>query len=152
MNEKRGVFTKILAIAGTILVWIPLLAPVLFAGIALIASGVFRFDYLMPAELFYSALLGGVLLIWAALRARAHRAHVGWAFAAAVGLPVLGQVFSSITGLASGDVEPGGWQWALVVGSLVVYCLGLVVLGIGGIILLFDLFRTPRPPAGGASG
>ena len=69
MKEKRGVFTKILAIAGTVLVWIPLLAPVLFSMIFSVKSGMFRMDYLMPAELFYFALLGGVLLLWAALRA-----------------------------------------------------------------------------------
>ena len=152
MNEKRGVFTKILAIVGTVLVWIPVLAPVLIGGIVLIASGDFRFDYLMPAELFYFALLGGLLLVWAALRARARRVLIGWGFVAAVGLPVVGQVIASITGLASGDVEPGGWQWALVIGALVAYSLALVVLGIGGILLLRDLFRTPRPSAGEASG
>jgi len=152
MKDKRDVFTKILVIVGAILVWIPLLAPVLFAGIALIESGVFRFDYLMPAELFFLALIGGVLLIWAALRARARRALIGGGFAAAVGLPVVGQVIASVTGLASGDVEPGGWQWALVVGALVAYCLALVVLGVDGILLLYDLFHKPRPSAGGASG
>ena len=71
MKEKRGIFTKILAVAGTVLVWIPLLAPVFFSVMFLIRTGMFRMDYLMPAELFLFALVGGVLLIWAALRARA---------------------------------------------------------------------------------
>ena len=70
MKEKRVVFTQILAVAGTVLVWIPLLAPVFFSVMFLIRSGMFRMDYLMPAELFLVALIGGALLIWAALRAR----------------------------------------------------------------------------------
>jgi lipid-A-disaccharide synthase-like uncharacterized protein len=143
MKEKLGVFTKILAIAGTVLVWIPLLAPVLFSMIFLVQSGMFRMDYLMPAELFYFALLGGVLLIWAALRARRRRALIVGAFAAAIVLPVLGSVIASLTGLASGETEPGGWQWALVLAALAAYCLALILVGVGGILLLVDLFKKP---------
>ena len=150
--EKRGVFTKILAVVGTFLVWIPILAPVLFSGIALIRSGMFRFDYLMPAELFFFALIGGVMLLWAALRARRRRGLIGGAFAAAIVLPLLGSAIASLTGLASGEIEPGGWQWALVLVSLAAYCLALVVVGVGGIVLLFDLFRNSHEPAGDASG
>jgi MFS family permease len=147
MKEKRGVFTKILVVAGTILVWIPLLAPVLFSTGAFIRSGMFRFDYLMPAELFMFALVGGILLLWAALRARRRRGLIVGAFAAAIVLPVLGSAIASLTGLASGETEPGGWQWALVLAALAAYCLALVAVGVGGILLLYDLFRKPRPPA-----
>jgi hypothetical protein len=142
MNAKRDVFTKILGIVGTILVWIPLLAPVLFSGIAFVKSGVFRFDYLMPAELFYFALIGGILLLWAALRLRARRGLIGGAFATAIVLPFLGGAIASLTGLASGETEPGGWQWALVLAVLAAYCLALVVVGVGGILLLFDLLKN----------
>ena len=148
MKENRGVFTKILAITGTILVWIPVLAPVLFSGILLIQAGVFRFDYLMPAELFLIALPGGILLIWAALRARERRALIGGGFATAVVTPFIGGVIASVTGLASGETEPVGWQWGLVLAAIGVYCLALVAIGVGGILLLYDLFRTHRPPAG----
>jgi len=141
--EKRGVFTKILAIAGTVLVWIPILAPVLFSGIFTLKTGMFRFDYLMPAELFPSALLGGILLAWAALRARARWGLIGWGMGIAVVTLVGGQALAVVTGLASGATEPGGWQWALVVTSLVVFSLALVCMGIGGILLLRDLFK-PR--------
>jgi len=141
--EKRGVFTKILAIVGTILVWIPILAPVLFSGITLLRSGRFRFDYLMPAELFLLALIGGGLLIWAALRARAPWGLIGGGLGISVAMLVGGQALAVVTGLASGETEPVGWQWALVVASLVVFSLALVVMGVGGILLLRDLFK-PR--------
>jgi hypothetical protein len=141
MKEKRGISTKILAVAGTVLVWIPLLAPVFFSVIFLIQTGMFRMDYLMPAELFLFALVGGILLLWAALRARARRGLIGGGFAAAVSLPVIGQAIASRTGLASGEIEPMGWQWALVLAALAAYCLALAVVGVGGILLLFDLFK-----------
>jgi len=152
MKEKRGVFTKVLAIAGTILIWIPLLAPVLFSGIVLLRSGRFRFDYLMPAELFPFALVGGGLLIWAALRARARWGLIGWGLGIAVVMLVGGQALAVVTGLASGETEIGGWQWALVLTSLGVFTLALIVAGVGGIGLLRDLFRAPRLPVGDAVG
>ena len=51
-----------------------------------------------------------------------------------------------VTGLASGETEPAGWWWALVLASIVVYALVLIAIGIGGLLLLRDLFRTPQLP------
>ena len=62
--------TKLLAIVGTLLVWFPILAPIVVTLAYFFISGLFRFDYLMPAELFLAVIIGGGLLIWAAFRAR----------------------------------------------------------------------------------
>jgi len=140
--EKRDVLTKILAIAGTVLVWFPILVPVLLS-VAIIKERMFRFDYLMPAELFPAALVGGCLLIWAALRARSRRRLFSWGLGIAAGCLVGGQVLAVVTGLASGATEPAGWWWALVLASILVYSLALVVIGVGGLLLLRDLFKTP---------
>ena len=142
--EKKGVLTKILAIVGTVLVWFPILAPVLLSVAVIITERMFRFDYLMPAELFPATLVGGGLLIWAALRARSRRRLIGWGLGIAVGLLVGGQVLAVVTGLASGETEPAGWWWALVLASIVVYSLALVVIGVGGVLLLRDLFKPSR--------
>jgi hypothetical protein len=139
--EKKNVLTKILAIAGTVLVWFPILAPALLSAIVITTNHLFRFDYLMPAELFPFALVGGGLLLWAALRARSHRKLIGWGLGIAVGLLVGGQVMAVVTGLASGETEPIGWWWILVLASLVIYSLALVATGVGGILLLRDLFK-----------
>jgi len=144
--EKKGVLTKILAIAGTALVWFPILAPVLLSVAVIITERMFRFDYLMPAELFPVALAGGGLLIWAALRARSRQRLIGWGLGIAAGLLVGGQVLAVVTGLASGETEPAGWWWMLVLASLVIYSLALVAMGVGGVLLLRDLFKTPRSP------
>ncbi len=144
--EKKGVLTKILAIVGTVLVWFPILTPVLLSVAVIIKERMFRFDYLMPAELFPATLVGGGLLIWAALRRRSRRRLIGWGFGIAVGLLLGGQMLALVTGLASGETEPAGWWWALVLASIVVYSLALVVIGVGGVLLLRDLFKPSRFP------
>ena len=147
--EKRGVLTKILAVTGTVLVWFPILAPVLLSLALFISRRIFRFDYLMPAELFLFALAGGGLLVWAALRARSRWALIGWGLGIAAGMLVGGQALAVATGLASGETEPAGWGWALVLASLVIFSLALVVMGVGGVLLVRDLFKTPRSPTEG---
>lgn len=145
--EDKSVLTKILAIAGTILVWIPLLAPVLFSAIFMIQRGMFRFDYLMPAELFLATLVGGGLLIWAAVRARSRLRVVSWGLGIAAGVLVAGQGLAVVSGLAHGETEPAGLWWALVISSLVVHILALILTGVGGILLVGDLFKPSRPAA-----
>ncbi len=144
--EKKDAFTKILAIVGTVLAWFPILAPVLLSAATMAQGRMFRFDYLMPAELFPVALVGGCLLVWATLRARSHLNLIGWGLGIAVGSLVGGQGLAVVTGLASGETEPAGWQWALVLASIVVYSLALVAMSVGGLLLLRDLWKTPRSP------
>ncbi len=143
---KKDVLSKILALTGTALVWIPLLAPILFAVISFIGDRRFRFDYLMPAELFPAVLIGGCLLLWAALRMRSRRKLIGWSLGLAVFLWFGCQWLAEVTGLASGATEPVGWPWALVIASLIAYDLAVVALAAGGLLLLRVLFGNPRQP------
>jgi hypothetical protein len=146
--ERKDVLTKILATVGTLLVWFPILAPVFVSVAAMTQERMFRFDYLMPAELFLAALVGGCLLVWATLRARSRLSLIGWSLGIAVGALVGGQALAFVTGLASGETEPAGWWWALVLASLVVYSLALIVIGVGGLLLLRDLVKTAQSPEG----
>lgn len=75
--EPRGTFTRILAVAGTVLAWLPILATVLTGLIGSLMRRRFMVDYLMPAELCFFALLGNGLLLCAVLRAHSHRKLVG---------------------------------------------------------------------------
>jgi len=95
----------------------------------------------MPAELFPSELVGGMLLLWAALRERARRKLSIWSFVAAIVLLFGGQGIAIVTGLASGETEPGGWAMALTLAGLIGYILALIALGVGGVLLLKDLFK-----------
>jgi hypothetical protein len=142
--EKKSVFTKILAILGTILVWFPILAPVLFGIAALFSRGRFLFDYLMPAEFFPIELIGALLLLWAALRMRSWLKLILWGSACAVLLLVGSQALAVVTGLASGETEPVGLWWMLTLVGILGYVIALVVIGVGGILLLRDLYRSAR--------
>jgi hypothetical protein len=142
--QKKDVVTKILAILGTVLVWLPILAPILFSAVTLFRAGIFRFDYLMPAEFFMVALIGGALLVWAALLARKRRGLICWGIGIAAVMLVGGQELAVVSGLASGRIEPVGTWWVIVIASLVIYSLALAITGIGGALLLRDLFKPSR--------
>ena len=144
--ENRGPITKMLAIAGTALVWFPILASFFFSAVRLGTVGVFQFDYLMPAELFLAALAGGGLLLWAALRARSQQRLIGWGLAGAAAMLVASQGLAVVTGLASGETGPGGWQWALVLGMIFAYVLAVILMGVGGIRLVRGLFGRQSSP------
>jgi hypothetical protein len=144
--EKKDVPTKILAIIGTVLVWFPILSPILFSIGFLIRSGSLHFDYLMPAEFFLFALVGGVLLIWAAFRAHSRLKLICWGLGIAV-VSLFGAIgLAEVTGIASGETESTGVLFAIIVGLIAIYSLALTLVGIGGVLLLKDLFK-PQPQA-----
>jgi len=72
--EKNTVITKILVIAGLILVWLTVLTPIILAVAALFVMGRFLLDYMMPAEMFAAALGGAILLFLAAVRVKVYAA------------------------------------------------------------------------------
>ena len=140
----KDLLTKILATVGTVLVWLPMLAPLVLGLMSYFGEGVFRFDYLMPAELFPLLLVGSGLLVWAAWRARSRVALLGWALAVAVVALIGSQTLAVITGLASGETAVGGWQWALVMALYAIFLGAAVTIGAGGILLLRDVFRPAQ--------
>ena len=142
--KKPSILTKILAPIGTILVWLPILAPILFSAGTWLERQHFNFDYLMPLELFPFELVGAGLLIWAALNARLRVKLIGWSLAAAGFDLVLGAVFMSVSGLASGKNEPTGILLAFAIFILIVYILAIIVAGIGGCLLNLDLWHKSR--------
>lgn len=145
--DNKYFLTKALAAAGTVLVWMPIFLTILTSIIVAVSRHIFRFDYLMPAELFPVALCGALLLFWAALRAHSHRGLIGWGLAAAVVFLAGGQAIAVVTGLASGAVPAAGWRLALVVASLAIYALALIEIGIAGIMLVKHLFsHNPITP------
>lgn len=141
--EKPGVLTRGLALVGATLAWLPFLAPIGLSFVQLARIGELQVDYLMPAELFPAAFLGGVLLLLAAIRARSHRSPIAWSLAAAICLLIACMVLAQVTGLASGDSEAQGWRLGLVAGSFVAYTLALVVLAVSGASLVRALLDPP---------
>lgn len=142
--KNKDTFTRILAFAGLLLVWFPLLTPFILTIVFYISRHQIRFDYLIPAELFPVGFLGGVLLIWATRRAQFRQGLIGWGVGIAVGSLVLGLAISELTGLASGEMEPAGFWFVVLIASLVLFSVAMLAAGIGGILLLKFLFK-PSP-------
>ncbi len=134
--EKKGTITRILAIVGTILVWIPLVLPIVFGALHYSRSGRFLVDYLMPGELFPVILVGGALLIWAAFRSGKCKKILIWASASAVFFLLVSQGLAVITGLASGETEAEGLPFIGVMILWVLFCLSVIAIGVGGIRLI----------------
>jgi hypothetical protein len=141
---RGSLVAKILAIAGTVLVGLPLLAPLVLAVAAALQQRGFLLDYLMPAELFPSVLAGGLSLVVGAFLARSRRAFVVSGLAAAIVLLVGVQAFAAVTGLASGRAEATGWRLAVANGGIAGYALAVAVTCLGGALLARDLFGSPR--------
>ena len=139
--KDRNALTKVLAILGTILVWFPIAAPILFSLIALAIRGRFLLDYLMPMELFLFAIVGSGLLLWATLRAHSRVKFVAWGIGIAIAMFLGVSWFAEVTGMASGATEPTIWMWSIVIVALVVFVLGIAFVGTGGVLLLRDLFK-----------
>lgn len=142
--EKKNTLTKILAIMGTVLVWFPILVAVILSIAHLIRSGQFLFDFLIPAEIFYVILIGGALLIWAAVRAKTYRAWIIWSLVGAVVCLVASQGLAMVTGIASGARATEGFWWIMVMVLMGLVIVAEIIEGIGGILLTRKLF-TPDP-------
>ena len=142
MNPKqRRVLTKIFAISGTLLLWAPILFMFLTAIIGSIIGKALLFDYLMLAELFPIVALGLVLLVLASLLSGTFRKWFGWGGVAALVTLSCGQIFASVSGLASGALAENGAAFAVVIASIVIYNIIVVALAILGILLIRRLFR-----------
>jgi len=141
--QRKDLLTRILAVSGTVLVWIPLLAPLFFSILHLIRSGQLIFDYLMPAELFIVVLMGAGLLLWASLRVHAYTRLIAWSLGIGMAFLIGSQALAVASGLASGEIEPTGAVWILVLSMIVIYTLAVAALAMVGIILLQIVFRKP---------
>ena len=145
MMERRNLLTKILAVAGAVLVWFPILFTLLTSVVGSISAGVFLCDYLMPAELFPVAVIGSLLLLIAALRAKRYRGQIGWCLTGMALSLGGGQYLAVKSGLASGAVGADSIFFKVVVASLVLYTVLLIGICAVSLLLLKNLFAKRRP-------
>lgn len=137
--KNKLVLCKVLTFIGLIFVWIPVIFPIIFSIIRLIQSGRFRFDFLMPAEMFLIVFLGAVLLLWVSKMTKYYTKQIGLGLISAVVFLVGGQGLAIITGLASGAIEPKGWPFVLVITTIALYDLVVIGIGVAGLFLLKKL-------------
>lgn len=139
---KNDKLTKGLTVAGIFLAGLPIIAPVLFAIMSLIVDGKFRFDYLMPAELFFLSLAGAALLIWAAIRAHSRLKMILLSIGVGIALLLGGQGLAMITGLADGRIGLDSSWFIVVMVLFILFSLAMVMLFISGILLYKDLKKA----------
>lgn len=131
--------THILGWVGTVLVSLPIFAPILFTVLAFLHGGGLHFDYLMPAELFMFILTGGMVLIWAALRKQLYSKQLIWGVVAAIAALAGSQSLAVASGLASGAREASGVWWISVLALLGIYICACVWIWVHGVRLLRSL-------------
>lgn len=134
--------TKGLAIAGTVLLWLPFAVALLVPLASPVPGNVGWFAFLAVGamDLFPVVLLGGCLLMWAAVRARSHRKTIGWGLAAPVASIAAGVVWSP-------TIPSSGWPSAFPAGLVAAYWLGVILAGLAGVSLVRALV-TRRGPEG----
>ena len=142
MNPKqKRALTKIFAVSGAVILWAPILFLFVTAIVGSIEGKALLFDYLMLAELFPIVALGLMLLVLASLLSRTFRKWFGWGGVAALLALTSGQIFASVSGLASGALAENGAVFGVVIAAIVVYNIIVVALAILGILLIRRLFR-----------
>lgn len=139
--QIKIIWAKILAIGGVILVALPVLFPVIISFPNLIRSGHFNFDYLFPAEMFPIVLLGGILILVAAILARMHLKLIAWGFGAVVVTLAALMIVPIATGLNKSIEQPTGNLMLILQGIVALHWLAIFALLIGGIILVVALFK-----------
>ena len=148
MNPKqKSTLSKILAVAGTLLLIAPILFLLVTSVVGSISGRTFLFDYLMLAELFPVVAAGLILLFVASLVSRVYRKWIGFGSAAALILLAASLLYANASGLASGALSMESGAFTLVLIGIALY--NLLVLGIAilGVFLLKKLFqRQPSVP------
>jgi hypothetical protein len=137
--QKENV-TKFLAIIGTAFVGLPILLTIVAAIIGSIAQGRLVCNYLIPAEMYLDAIAGGLLLLWAALRAKLFRKPVIIGFAGMCVFFALSQGIVFLSGIATGEAAAEGVALTAIIASLAIYTLAMIALTVVGIMMIKKLF------------
>jgi hypothetical protein len=136
-DRQRAAF--VCAVTGSVLLWIPIGLMIVTAIIGSLSAGKLLMDYFMPAELFFLVLAGWVLLIIGSALSQTMRGPVVIIGAASVVVLIGSLILAVVSGFASGVVPAEGPIWYLVLGMLILYDLLVIVLGILGIRLSYEV-------------
>ena len=147
MNPKqKSALTKIFAVSGAVLLWGPLLFMIVTAIWGSIQQKSLLFDYLMLAELFPIVALGLILLVLASLISRTYAKWFGWGCVAALVALAGGQIFATVTGLATSASSQANTAMTIVIISIAIFNLIILGLAILSIVFLRQLFSKAASP------
>ncbi len=139
--EKKKVFSFVLAIAGTVLVWLPVLFMIVTGVAGSISAHELLVDYMLPAELGFLVIAGAATLLWAAIRERSYIKPIAISAGLALIMIVGCMSVASLSGLASGRVTEAQAPWAMnmTMGLLFGYDLMVFLLGLFGLMLAISI-------------
>ena len=139
--KNNTVLIKTLAITGTVIVLSPFAFMIITSIAGSIRMGVFRMDYLIPAEMAPLVLLGALMIFWSALLSKYNLKLIIITMAAAMIFLIGSMVIAAASGLASGAMEPKGTVWAVVIITLILYGITTAGIGVEGIMVIKRLFK-----------
>jgi hypothetical protein len=132
--DKKKVFSLVLAIAGTVMVLLPILFMIVTAIVGSISAHRFVCDYMIPAEVGFLVIGGAAALLWASIRERKMIKPIAWT--AGIGIVLLFgcQLLAVVTGLASGRIQAENAPLAtgVVTGMLIGYDVAVALMGVWG--------------------
>ena len=131
--KDHNLNTRIMAVIGTLLLWVPIIGVLLVSFYRLLREGLLNIDYLFPAQVFQIVLLGAALLLWSALRAHAFVRPIDW------GIIVL------LVSLAFALFAPGAWPVSLRTSAVILFDLADLYLGIIGFRLIRHIPAVSPP-------
>lgn len=132
--KNKAWTTRIMAIAGTVLVGLPLAFMLITSVVGSIMSRKFLMDYFIPAELFFLVLAGALLLTWAVVRSRLYLKPLIWIIAVGLAALVGSQGIAMASGLGTGEREAAGFWFVLVIIIYALYVIGVIALFILGML------------------
>lgn len=139
MEKKRSV-TEAIAIAGALLVWTPILFMAVTSYLNTVAYETLQIDYMIPAQLFPCAFIGGLFLKWASQRAYLEQRQIAWGLGVAIAALVGALAVAELSGLASGQADPSGPAFILVISAFLMYLLALLWLCLISLVLIKKLY------------
>lgn len=142
--KEHDVLARTLALIGTVLLALPLIAPFALGLLVMGRPGGFRFDFLMPFEVYPVTIVGAALVVWASLRSHMRRGAVAAAIAAMLGGVVLAGVSAQATGIAQSAEQLEAWKYVLTSALAAVSILGQVALIVESWLLSRDLSHISR--------
>jgi hypothetical protein len=141
--EKKRVFSLVLAILGTTLLWLPIVFMVITAIIGSIGAQRFMCDYMIPAEVGFLVIGGAAALLWAAIRERKFIKPVVWIIGITVVLILGCTGLAAASGLASGRVQETDVPGVLLVvqAALIGYDVAVAAMGVVGILMIKEFAK-----------
>ncbi len=143
--KRNDALVRSLALVGTTLVALPLLAPIVLGLASMGRFGSLRIDYLMPFEAYPVTLVGVLLVVAASLWARSRRAATAITVGVMFGGIVLGSVAAQLTGIADSVETLDTWRYVLTGGLAGISLLAQCALVVLGILMVRDARRDKHP-------